>query len=96
MTEWVRAASDCLCGRCAAPIRADVPILLVIVPGVQKPRIRCQTCAVEPVPDLPAAMERTPIRPSHRMLPLRAWMPSVLSDWKLKQSGEREPGMDDE
>ena len=63
--EWRRAPSVTLCGGCShRQIEQDEPALYITIPGVKKPRIRCQDCAGKAPPDLPQNMRSGGIQPS--------------------------------
>lgn len=56
---WRRVPTECFCGHCV-PNRTIVKgelALFIVLPGVTRPRIRCQTCAGDAPPDLPALPE---------------------------------------
>jgi DNA-directed RNA polymerase subunit RPC12/RpoP len=51
-------AADSLCGYCPHRIIVkNEPALFITLPGVKRERVRCQNCAGEAVPDLPARIE---------------------------------------
>ncbi len=53
--EWRRVASDTLCGLCVnKTIPKGEPALFISLPMVKRERIRCQSCAGESAPELPA------------------------------------------
>jgi len=65
--EWRRAPSVTLCGgihRMPRQIEQDEPALYITIPGVKKARTRCQDCAGEAPPDLPANLNSGGIQPS--------------------------------
>lgn len=68
---------------------------LIRLGGVKKLRQRCERCADgEAPPDLPSVEAMKPTFTP--MVPMRAVADSLPLDWKAAQSGEREPGSDDE
>lgn len=65
MREWRRAPAGTLCGGCHhREIERGEPVLYITLLGVKRPRVRCQDCAGEAPPDLPAQMEPGGIQPS--------------------------------
>lgn len=63
--EWQRAPAATLCGGCRnRTIEQNGPALYITIPGVKRPRVRCQNCAGEAPPDLPANLEPGGIAPS--------------------------------
>lgn len=111
---WTRARQLTICGGCGHHIQAHDPVLeITFVPqraintpleGAERPstwlqtRLRCATCAGEPVPaDLPARRERTSTiapMPKPKRIPVFASVGALAADWKHKQAGDREPGAD--
>lgn len=56
MPQWERAqVDDLLCGGCSGTIRRGQPILVYVLPTRKK--IRCQSCAGEPVPQNLSALQ---------------------------------------
>lgn len=96
MRNWTRAEVVTLCGGpCANSfIQPGEPMLVISLTGVSRKTFRCRQCAGEPVPELPAFVERTGPKPIG-MTPVRQ-LAGLPLDWKSRQSGEREPGCDDE
>lgn len=95
MTRWTRVQSDTLCGHCPHLIRRGDPVLEIRIVGVKSVKRRCVACAGEPVPDLPAWVERQPIQPTAPVFtPVRQLVGTLPFDYKARQIGEREPGED--
>lgn len=87
MRTWQRADRPTICG---GPhdqplvIAIGEPVFVITIPGVGKPKYRCQSCAGEAVPELPAYVERVvPLTP---LVPLRAL--KLPQDFKKRASGE--------
>lgn len=93
MREWQRARLAKLCGYCGRVIAVGEPVLLRSLHGHSWQLARCEACAGEPAPELPAieslpsAVRRTPVQP---MLAVA----SLARDWKAAAVAEREPGED--
>ena len=65
MRYWKRCPSDTLCGLCSQRvIKKDEAAQYIHLNGVRKDLIRCQDCAGEAPPDLPANMEPGGILPT--------------------------------
>jgi hypothetical protein len=91
---WTRAVRSRLCGRCSTLIGKGEPLfVLTIAAGVYAltdPKIRCQSCAGEPVPeDLPPLVARVPAEPM-----AFTKVGALAFDFKMAVAG-REPGEDD-
>lgn len=87
---WERARMAQHCGACGGTIAIGAPIQVL----TKYRKVRCDGCATEPAPDLPALdlepvprVLRTPIQP---MLAVA----SLARDWKASALAEREPGED--
>ena len=90
MRVWERARLEQRCGACDRTVAIGEPIQLL----TKCRKVRCEACATEPAPELPAlvavprAVSRTPVQP---MLAVR----SLALDWKQRaMPAEREPGED--
>jgi hypothetical protein len=94
MMAWERAVVPMLCGACPNVVSVGDPFLAFHIAGLSRPKVRCRACAGEPVPDLPAVIERAPT--SKPMIPIQSIAHALPLDWKRQQTGEREPGCDDE
>lgn len=58
MRSWQRASAGTLCGGCRnREIVRGEPVLHIVLPGVRRPLVRCQDCAGEAPPEMPAQME---------------------------------------
>lgn len=93
-TTWVRAPLEWWCCHCDELRPKGAPQFQIRLTNVERTLYRCERCAWEPVPkDLP---ERPP--PAARgPLPMVRFSAGMLPiDWKISQTGEREPGEDDE
>lgn len=94
MRTWSRSAVWFVCGRCAQILPMGSPVLRIVVAAGARVKLRCATCADEPVPtDLPAVV--VPEEPEPAPVPVRAFAGLPL-DWSQRALGEREPGEDDE
>lgn len=95
MKTWERARSDRRCGLCGQNIDAGEPVLLRSLPGQSWQSARCEACAGEPAPELPALQ---PLPRAERMTPVQPMLAvaSLARDWKAAAVAEREPGEDDE
>lgn len=78
---WGTAFLAQRCGRCGGDIAKGAPIFRLHLAGVKTPKVRCRTCAGEPVPD---AMPPPPV-------PL---VTGVLRRLGFLPLDEREPGSD--
>lgn len=102
MRAWERVSvPSVLCGGCNRLLTTGEPVLvieLVYRGGRSVRRMRCDRCEGPAPPDLPAFIERsnaitpTPMKKFHPVLPLG----TPLADFRARQSGEREPGCDDD
>ena len=86
MRRWWRCLSDSLCGRCARQIRQDEPVLLIQLPNMKREMIRCQDCAGEAPPELPASTPRQSQQFTKRLQQLKQ-LP-IVADWKTKAAGQ--------
>lgn len=88
MTRWTRAPVVTLCGYCRDPrlIQAGEPCMEITLPGVQRRRLRCVTCAGPAPPDLPPLEKPVPVSPQRKMT--RAKAVGMVLDFKKAQSGE--------
>ncbi len=87
MKTWIRATRNHLCGGCGEEIRTGAPELEVLITYLNGPRIRkvrCQACAGEAPPDLPALIERAPAA----MTPMTR-VGLTPFDFKQRATGER-------
>jgi hypothetical protein len=81
MREWTRAKSSTLCAGCGAQMLRGDPLLLIHLPGVEKPRRRCQACAgSEAPPDLPALVEKS--RMTKPLSKLSVAIPGIVESLK--------------
>jgi len=100
MRTWRRAVTETICGGpCRQHIRKADPTLEIHIQGLKRALVRCASCAGEPVPtDLPPLEERpaNTIDPTYKpqRAPLFASVGTMATDWKARQSGERQPGED--
>lgn len=85
MRTWDRAIVPVLCGFCGELVTPGDPVLVVTLPAIDKPRYRCPGCVGEPVPELPAVVERG--ASTKRMTPIRALKVPLPADWKTRASG---------
>ena len=102
MRTWARVVvPSTLCGGCNHELHRGDPVLLIEVAYRGGQRLvlwRCDRCEGPAPPDLPALVERTnaiapsPLKKFHPVLPLG----TPLADFRARQSGEREPGEDDD
>ena len=91
MRIWVRATKATRCGRCPVVIPLGAPMQRVPLPQVKTPLVRCAACAEgEAPPDLPERMERR--EPEAPVTLTRFSRAALPKDFKMRQSGEREPG----
>jgi len=94
VTHWdrVRAGAITTCGLCRKEIPVGGPVLVISIGTVVKKR--CDGCDGPAPPDLPAHIE---LAPPISVLPLVRFAPGMLPlDFKSRQTGEREPGEDDD
>ena len=99
MRTWARVRLATACGGCGAIVLTGAPMLLLTMPGLTTPKCRCAACAGEAPPELPPLADHpvrspTPARPAFTKL--GALTKTLPFDYKSAQSGEREPGEDDE
>ncbi len=82
---WQRSQVAVLCGRCGEQVQAGEPVQQVSLLGLRRPLWRCQNCAGEAPPDLPAQIERS--RTTKAMTPLRKL--KMPADIKMRQAGDK-------
>ena len=85
MRTWVRARLNIPCGHCPTVIATGEPLLEIRAPGWAK--VRCATCAGEPVPasidDVPAA-QTSRVHFAERIASIRG----LAKDFKHAQAGD--------
>jgi hypothetical protein len=92
MKNWERTRCQRLCGLCNHLIAVGEPVLFRWIAGHSWRKVRCVSCANEPVPELP------PVSVSPRAVPMTpiARMERISQftlDWKQRAAaGVREPG----
>lgn len=91
MMQWSRVQLVAKCALCGHSLRDGEPIFVVTTPRTKRAFNYCADCKGPAPPDLP--LTRAPLqRGTKRMLPVGKIV--LPFDWKQKQSGEREPGME--
>lgn len=60
MREWTHAEADGFCGGCGGPLTRGQPISVTAIVGVTRKFVRCEDCAGEAPPKLPAAVATAP------------------------------------
>ncbi len=80
---WLRSQVAVLCGRCGKEIAAGEPVQQVSLLGLRRPLWRCQGCAGEAPPDLPANVVRSST--TKAMTPIRKLK---VPDFRKRQTGE--------
>jgi len=60
MKTWIRSKRRLVCGRCCDAIQIGDPMLVLHSPEHGWKKCRCQACAGEPVPELPALEVQSP------------------------------------
>lgn len=98
MRIWERRPIGVKCGRCGSKIPIGDPVQFITADArwsVKTTFARCRHCAEgKPPADLPALVSpQVAIEPSPMV---RAGKVKLPFDYRLRQSGEREPGSDDE
>jgi len=95
MRAWQRAVFAFWCGYCGARLPKGSPKFTVSLPLVTHDRVRCASCAYEPVPAMlpvgfPVPMAATYVDEDGLERPRSVVPASVvtLSDWKSKASGQ--------
>jgi hypothetical protein len=102
MRAWERVGvPSTLCGRCGRELLKGESVLVITRPrGTAKPLrfVRCDRCEGPAPPDLPPLVERDNRITPTPMARLRPTLPlgMTLADYRARQSGEREPGEDDD
>lgn len=88
MRTWTLAKLNTLCGNCPTVIKQGAPLLELRGQGWAK--VRCETCADEPVPasieDLPTDARTIGPRFAERI----ASISGLAKDWKHSQAGENQ------
>jgi hypothetical protein len=79
VTTWVRLTDRATCGRCGAELADGTAALLIELPGVKHPRVRCEICAGPAPPDLPAGLVRHDS--TKKMQPLTKTITAVVDKW---------------
>lgn len=91
MTEWARAVVSMLCGNCGTLIAAGEPVRVFRLPGVKRPKVRCQTlaCAGQMVPpELPLLLWKIVTRSSAPTMTRLRECVNLPFDWKAAAIGE--------
>ena len=55
--QWRKLQADERCGQCGAELPRGTSVMIITLPNVKRPRIRCEDCAGPAPPDLPAVIE---------------------------------------
>ncbi len=79
MRVWGRAKRHYRCGQCGGDIQTGDPLCAIQIGSIKKPRLRCATCAGEPVPVLAPIVEYAPID-SHAFEPVRQILPRAVAE----------------
>lgn len=96
MRSWQLARVRTTCGHCGQSIPKDSPVQLISQIGLTRVLRRCQACA-EGVCDpgqivvLPSFEARWKVKEGQAFTPVS----QMADDFKMRQTGEREPGEDD-
>ena len=90
MRTWQRSRRRLVCGRCCAAIAIGDPLLVLESPDHTWKKARCQACAGEPVPELPALEAATP-QLLGTTVPGFVKVGRIPFDYKQAQAG-RDPG----
>lgn len=77
MRTWERVSYGCCCGQCGEQLGEGQACLLIALPNLKRRLVRCETCAGQAPPDLPAHPVRSHM--TQKMQQLRTakpeWMP---------------------
>ncbi len=90
MRTWRRTPIATVCGRCSALISPGTSLLEVTLPHLRHVKVRCGACAGEPVPDLPAFVDRHTEAEPARLVRLLEQIEPLPWDFKTAQAGVEE------
>lgn len=82
MRRWTRAVVDSHCGKCAGRIPAGHPALLIDLPQLSRPLVRCDACEGPAPPDLPSVMTLSQSGTRGTMTPLMDAKPKTRGAFK--------------